>query len=103
MFNKDYFEKVFQKADPWEYGRSGYERANHRRQLEAVKLLYPQPGQFLEIGCAEGVFTALLANAFPQASVLGIDLSRVAVARAKELEQLKYPYAPLLYKEAAAG
>ena len=84
IFGRRYFEEVFTKEDPWRYFSCEYEKGKYVRQIEAVKQYALHPQNILEIGCAEGAHTLMLARAFPEASILGIDISKTAVKRAKE-------------------
>lgn len=84
IFGKRYFEEVFKKKDPWRYFSCEYENKKYFRQIEAVKQYGLHPQNILEIGCAEGAHTLMLARAFPEASILGIDISKTAIKRAKE-------------------
>lgn len=83
-FDKKYFDKAFATEDPWRYSLSEYERNKYLRQLEAIRKFCPRPQSVLEIGCAEGVFTALLADAFPRTEITGVDISPTAIERARE-------------------
>jgi len=75
---QDYFETLFEQEDPWRYG-SPYEQQKYQRQLA----LLPEGviGRALEIGCAEGHFTAQLAPRVTQ--LLAADISGTALARAQ--------------------
>ena len=75
---------MFTKEDPWRYFSCEYEKGKYVRQIEAVKQYALHPQNILEIGCAEGAHTLMLARAFPEASILGIDVSKTVVKRAKE-------------------
>ena len=78
-WSRAYFERRFAVRDPWSYETSEYERTKYRRTLEAIA---PVAGeQILEIGCAEGVFTAWLAER--GAHVLAVDICERALVRAK--------------------
>ncbi|MCI2424544.1 class I SAM-dependent methyltransferase [Candidatus Acetothermia bacterium] len=84
-FNKRSFDKVFTRCeDPWRYSTSDYEKTKYLRQLEAIRKFSPQPQSILEISCAEGVFTDILSQAFPQAKITGVDISQIAIERARE-------------------
>jgi len=83
IFGKRYFEERFKEEDPWRYFVCEYENRKYVRQIEAIKQYFPHPQNILEIGCAEGAHTLMLARAFPEASILGIDISKLAVERAK--------------------
>jgi len=84
IFGRRYFEKIFTKEDPWKYFSCEYEKRKYVRQIGAVKQYALHHKNILEIGCAEGAHTLLLARAFPEASILGIDISKTVVKRAKE-------------------
>jgi SAM-dependent methyltransferase len=84
IFGRRYFNEVFTKEDPWRYFSCEYEKGKYVRQIEAVKQHALHPQNILEVGCAEGAHTLMLARAFPEASILGIDISKTAVKRAKE-------------------
>ena len=69
------FEDVFAVDDPWEYG-SAYEQ---RKYKETLALLPRHMGSALEVGCAEGVFTQMLAERADR--LLAVDVSQTAIAR----------------------
>jgi SAM-dependent methyltransferase len=75
---REEFERVFQTEDPWHFTTSGYEQLRHRVTLELV----PRCGAALEVGCAEGVFTGMLATRADR--VTAIDLAPTAIARASK-------------------
>lgn len=87
-FDKKHFDRVFSNQDPWCYGVSEYEKTKYLRQIEAIQRFCPQPSTILEVGCAEGVFTAMLWEAFPKAKITCVDISPTAINRARE--KLKY-------------
>lgn len=75
---REYWDRVFTRPDPWNYGGE-YERRKYGHTLE---LMPDEPvGRALEIGCAEGMFTELLAGRV--ASLLAVDISEVALERAR--------------------
>jgi SAM-dependent methyltransferase len=80
------YEREYARVDPWDYGSP----RQRRRHADALALLDAaqagRDGDVLEIGCAEGAFTALLA---PRCrSLLAVDFSPTAVERARlRLEQ----------------
>lgn len=84
IFGKRHFEAVFEREDPWGYFVSEYQKGKYIRQLEAIKQYSLSPQNILEIGCAEGAHTLMLARTFPGASILGVDISKTAVRRAKQ-------------------
>ncbi len=74
----DYWETVFSTRDPWEY-ENGYEAVKYHQTLDMI----PEGAKFaLEIACAEGHFTGLLAQRADR--VLATDISPTAVERARE-------------------
>jgi len=74
----------FFKKDPWNYSTSEYERKKYGETLEAIS--GKKYNRILEIGCAEGVFTEKLASMAE--SILGVDISQIAIDRA--IEDNKY-------------
>jgi SAM-dependent methyltransferase len=87
MFNRDYFEREFKTEDPWSYRKSASEHKKHLKQIDLIKALVPEPVDILEIGCAEGIHTELMAKTFPRARIVAVDISPTAVARARQLCQ----------------
>lgn len=83
MFGKRYFERIFQKGTPWGYSSSRYEKVKYTRQIEIMKRFVPEAQSILEIGCAEGVHTAMIAEAYPTAHILCLDIAPTAVERAR--------------------
>ena len=80
----DYFEDMFAKPDPWKYRTSHYERMKYQRQLDIIKDRNPDPQRILEIGCAEGAQTLLLAEQFPRARITAVEISSNAFKRAED-------------------
>jgi 2-polyprenyl-3-methyl-5-hydroxy-6-metoxy-1,4-benzoquinol methylase len=79
-----HFETLFrQAADPWQYESDPGERQRFEREMAMIlsALDGKAPARALEIGCAEGAFTAHLA---PRCrSLLAMDASETALARAR--------------------
>lgn len=75
--------RAFQEEDPWEYGTANGAR-RFARELEVIDSIAPRGGvhRALEIGCAEGHFTQLLAPRCD--SVLAVDVNSVALDRARQ-------------------
>lgn len=96
-FDRRYFEKVFAREDPWGYISSAYEKTKYLRQIRTLRQFCPEPDSILEVGCAEGVYTAMLAEVFPGARITGIDISRSAIERAR---QNCKPYPNAIFVEA---
>ena len=83
-WNARYMEEKFSVPDPWKYFSSPYEQKKYQRQLDVIKDRHPNPQKILEIGSAEGAQTLLLANHFPSAKIIAVDISAQAASRAKE-------------------
>ena len=79
------FEHTFSAEDPWRYGEMPYERHKARALVAAVT---QSPGVVIELGCAQGHLTSGLATAFPQALVVGVDLSPAALESARQRTRL---------------
>jgi SAM-dependent methyltransferase len=79
-----YFDALYSAdADPWRFRTSGYERDKYRATLNALSR--DRYGDALEVGCANGVFTGLLARRCDRvtamdASQVALDLARKACA-----------------------
>jgi SAM-dependent methyltransferase len=76
---KVYWEQLFSKPDPWKY-ESDYERMKYDRTLAMLDGL--RIGRALELGCAEGHFTRMLAGVAE--TVCATDISTRALGRAAE-------------------
>ena len=74
----EHWDRFFAKADPWNYS-SDYEQQKYRHTLE----LLPSRGihRAAELGCAEGMFTELLAPRVE--SLVAADISATALERAR--------------------
>ncbi|MEV0390322.1 SAM-dependent methyltransferase [Nonomuraea sp. NPDC050643] len=76
-----YFDWRHRVPDPWRLATDSYEQQKYRSTL---KLLPPRPyRRIIEVGCSEGVFTNALAAAYPEAEIVGVDVSERALARAR--------------------
>lgn len=72
------WDRFYATEDPWNYA-SAYEQLKYVRTLEVVP---ERVSRALELACAEGRFTAMLA---PRADVLrAVDISAVAIERARQ-------------------
>lgn len=70
------FDNIFGfRDDPWDYG-SAYEQTKYDQTLA----LLPAASRALELGCAEGVFTRMLAERV--GTVTAVDISLLAISRA---------------------
>jgi peptidoglycan/xylan/chitin deacetylase (PgdA/CDA1 family)/GT2 family glycosyltransferase/SAM-dependent methyltransferase len=72
------WDRFYATEDPWNYA-SAYEQLKYVRTLEVVPERVPRA---LELACAEGRFTTMLA---PRADILrAVDISAVAIERARQ-------------------
>jgi SAM-dependent methyltransferase len=77
-----YFAYKHREVDPWAYATSPYEQRKYARLLA---LADGRPyARALDVGCSEGVFTRLLAERAHVGEVVGVDISGVAIRRARE-------------------
>lgn len=79
-----YFTDQFSEPDPWSYGTSQYEQDKYNRQIRVIDQHCESVDSVLEIGCAEGVHSEMLLDAFPEAELTGVDLSEQAIERARD-------------------
>jgi glycosyltransferase involved in cell wall biosynthesis/peptidoglycan/xylan/chitin deacetylase (PgdA/CDA1 family) len=77
---KVFWEILFDKEDPWNYG-SAYEQEKYFRQLQMLPT--EQPGRALELACAEGYFTRLLAPRVRHLTAADISTKAIERARAR--------------------
>ena len=79
----DWLNEMYEKPDPWSYATCPEE--NDRFRSAALLLDEARDGKMFErafeVGCAEGVFTAMLAARCK--SLLAVDLSNAALKRAR--------------------
>lgn len=84
-WTKEYFDQKYAEVDPWKYFTSDYEQQKYKRQIDATKdHMSRELNTILEIGCAEGAHTKMLAEAFPSSEITAIDISPRAIIRAKD-------------------
>ena len=74
----EHWDRFFAKHDPWNY-TSEYEQQKYRHTLELLPSR--RIDRAVELGCAEGVFTELLAPRVE--SLVAADISAVALERAR--------------------
>jgi peptidoglycan/xylan/chitin deacetylase (PgdA/CDA1 family) len=74
-----YWEQLFETADPWDYS-SPYEQLKYDRTLSLIPA--GPIDRALELACAEGRFTALLAKRVN--TLKAVDISQKALDRAKQ-------------------
>jgi spermidine synthase len=78
-----FFESRFAVENPWHLATSEFERRKYSRQISAVSA-FARPKRILELGAAEGAFTRMLLDSFPEATVHAVEISPSATLRAKE-------------------
>ncbi len=74
-----YWEQVFQTPDPWNY-TSPYEQLKYEQTLSLLP--DDKPSTALELACAEGLFTQMLAPKVER--LIAADISSTALKRAEE-------------------
>ena len=81
--------------------KSFWFRARNRLILDALKLYFPSMTRYMEIGCGTGYVLAGVADAFPQATLVGSEIftvglgfaaSRVRNAELLQMDARKIPY-----------
>lgn len=79
------FEALFSLSqDPWRYDALAYERQKRQRLVASIPRAAAEAGPIVELGCADGHNLQALADRYPHTSVVGLDISPVAVAAATE-------------------
>jgi SAM-dependent methyltransferase len=79
------FERLYRRPDPWHYLTSPYEQGKQNRALELLGSAgNAKRDRALEVGCSEGAFTEKLAARDVAGQVVGVDISSLAIARARE-------------------
>jgi peptidoglycan/xylan/chitin deacetylase (PgdA/CDA1 family)/SAM-dependent methyltransferase len=76
----DHWESVFAEEDPWRYADSEYEAWKFNQTLSILRRARPK--RALEIGCAEGHLTSLMAQRV--GALTAIDISPTAISRARK-------------------
>lgn len=99
IWTKGYFEKEFEKSDPWNFFSSEYEQKKYERQIAFIKDRKPYAEKILEIGCAEGAHTKMIVETFSNAEIIGVDISHKAIQKAKshvKSDRIKFLEADIL-------
>jgi trans-aconitate methyltransferase len=77
-----YFDWRHRVPDPWRLATDSYEQ---QKYLSTLAHLPVRPyRRIIEVGCSEGVFTNTLAKTYPDAEIVGVDVSERALARARQ-------------------
>jgi predicted TPR repeat methyltransferase len=80
-FDPSYFDRLYrEKADPWDFTTSDYERRKYAATLEALGGRHFRSA--FEVGCSIGILTHQLADRCD--SLLAIDVAQAAVAKAQK-------------------
>ena len=87
-WTRDRFESLYEEGDgdPWGFYESEYERRKYERTIGALADRRP-PGAvetILDLGCGNGAATKLLAERYPDADVVGVDIAETALETARE-------------------
>ncbi|NRQ37601.1 methyltransferase domain-containing protein [Nonomuraea sp. NN258] len=82
-----FFDWIHRSPDPWKLSSDDYEL--HKYQMTLEQLPARPYRRIIEVGCSEGVFTHTLAGLYPEAEIVGVDVSERALARARERAQDK--------------
>lgn len=81
MVLRRYFDWRHRIPDPW---RSATDDFGQQKYLIMLRHLPPRRYRhIIEIGCGEGVFTLALAATYPEAEIIGVDVSERALTRAR--------------------
>lgn len=78
----------------YQLSRVGRLLGGDRATLQTFKQLSFTPTSILDVGCGSGLFTKRLGLLYPQASIVGTDLSTVAIAYAR-----KHSFLPNIHYE----
>jgi SAM-dependent methyltransferase len=81
---REKYESFYRECpDPWDYWTSEYERRKYHEQISLVAQ-FGTPRRILEIACSTGAHTKLIHDAFPEATIIAVDISSSAIARASQ-------------------
>lgn len=87
-YDGEFFDSLYAAdgGEPWGYWDSEYEQRKAERPLAALRDRRPPEDvdRILDLGCGNGAKTRLVAEAYPDAEVVGVDLSAEALAVARE-------------------
>lgn len=78
-----HFDKLFRNPDPWRLSESFFEGQKYERQVNQIRDHKPDLSKILEIGCGEGFQTQILAQEFPEGQITAVDVSQIAIERAR--------------------
>ena len=96
---KEYFDELYSKdLDPWNFETSHYEHQKYIKTLNSIS--DRKINHALEIGCSNGVFTALLAPYCK--NLLALDHNEIAIESAR-VRCLKFPQCQILQWDITKG
>ena len=79
------FQALFAlSSDPWRYDALPYEQRKRQALVASLPDAVAAAGTVVEVGCADGHNLRAIAAHFPGASIVGLDISAVAVAAARQ-------------------
>jgi SAM-dependent methyltransferase len=81
LVSRLYFGWLYRRPDPWKYASSPYELAKYERTLATLR--GNCASRALEAGCSEGAFTEMLLREGLARTIVGVDVSETALARAR--------------------
>jgi SAM-dependent methyltransferase len=87
-YDSEHFDELYRSSDgdPWGFYESSYEERKYDRTLNLTidRHSASEVDSVLELGCGNGAFTARLTDVYPDADVLGVDISEEALSVARE-------------------
>lgn len=83
-FDREYFDSKFEDAE-WGFFESEYEQRKYERTLRRGFERQPYPDSILELATGPGAFVEKILNQYPQADFTGVDISGVALEKAREV------------------
>ena len=87
-WTRDRFESLYEDGDgdPWGFYESEYERRKYERTIAALSARKPPESveTILDLGCGNGAATKLIAERYPDADVVGVDIAEPALETARE-------------------
>lgn len=77
------FEKIYKnRKDPWDVGSA--ETSYYNETLQIIRDLKYSPRRILDLGCGNGIFTNRIKEYFPNADIVGVDISQDAITCAQK-------------------
>jgi len=82
----EHYDRLYRSA--YMSGFTGvYEHCRYRTILAVLPeiMMRLQPKRILDVGCGQGRYLDLVRSRFPNAELIGVDFSEVAIAKAREV------------------